>query len=33
METGFQTASKKPPKVSEVVEHVFRHETGKIFGA
>ena len=30
METGFQVATDKPPEISAVVEHLFRHEAGKM---
>ncbi|HUA37879.1 MAG TPA: DUF6596 domain-containing protein [Candidatus Sulfopaludibacter sp.] len=30
METGIQVANEKPPEISAVVEHLFRHEAGKM---
>jgi len=30
METGLEAATENPPEVSQVVEHLFRHEAGKM---
>jgi len=30
VQTEFRAGSDKPPEVSEVVEHLFRHESGKM---